>query len=31
MDEQTLGCIGYDLLDVLHSSALPHNPATSNG
>jgi hypothetical protein len=25
------GWIGYDLLGVLHSSALPHNLATSNG
>jgi hypothetical protein len=27
----THGWLGYDLLSVLHSSTLPHNPATSNG
>jgi hypothetical protein len=26
-----LGWLGYDLLSVLHSSALPHTPANSNG
>jgi hypothetical protein len=31
MSNLALGWIGYDLLGVLHSSALPHNPATSNG
>jgi hypothetical protein len=25
-----IGWIGYDLLGVLHSSALPHNPVTPN-
>jgi hypothetical protein len=31
MSNLALGWIGYDLLGVLHSFALPHNPATSNG
>jgi hypothetical protein len=31
MDEQfILGWLGYDLLSILHSYALPHNPALSN-
>jgi hypothetical protein len=31
MSNLALGWIGYYLLGVLHSSALPHNLATSNG
>jgi hypothetical protein len=31
MSNQALGWIGYDLLGVLNSSTLPHNPALSNG
>jgi hypothetical protein len=31
MSNLALGWIGYDLLGVLHSFALPHNRTTSNG
>jgi hypothetical protein len=31
MSNLALGWIGYDLLGVLHSLALPHNPANLNG
>jgi hypothetical protein len=31
MSNKALGWVGYDLLGVLNSSALPHNLATSNG
>jgi hypothetical protein len=31
MSNLALGWLGYDLLGVFHSSALPHNPLISNG
>jgi hypothetical protein len=31
MSNLALGWLGYDLVYVSHSPALPHTPATSNG
>jgi hypothetical protein len=31
MSNLALGWLAYGVLSVSHSSALPHNPATSNG